>query len=148
MTLTKKFEENRLTIIGTADSPPASGCRTSKRDLLFPGSHGAVSPSDRSPGPAVFSPAADYTGGDPGSSRRRQLYHRRSDVRTPVRLLSELCRNGHRICDQFSPGKTLWTDLSFKVCIRRNFSEIHFLDRKRKEIRYILSSGFDPSRYA
>ena len=45
----------------------------------------------------------------------------------------------------FSSGKTLWTDLSFKVCIRRNFSEIHFLDRKGKEIRYILSSGFDSS---
>ncbi len=147
MTLAKKFEENRLTIIGTT-IPPALRCRTSKRDLLFTGSHGTVSPSDRCPGPAVFSPAADHTGSDPGSSRRRQLYHRRSNVRPPVRLLSGLCRNGHRICDAFYSGKTLWTDLSFKVCIRRNFSEIHFLDRKGKEIRYILSSGFDSSRYA
>ena len=39
-------------------------------------------------------------------------------------------------------------ELAFKVCIRRNFSEIHFLDRKGKEIRYILSSGFDSSKYA
>ena len=136
MTLTKRFEENKLTIM------------ISKRDLLFPGGYGAVSPSDRSPGSSVFSPAPDCTGSDPGSSRRRQLYHRRGNVRPPVRLLSELCRNGHRFCNQFSPGKTLWADLSLKVCIRRSLSEIHFLGRKRKEIRCIFPSGSDPARYA
>ena len=115
MTLTKRFEENKLTIIGTAI-------------LLLLLAIGFQS--------GIF------------SSWRRQLYHRRGNVRPPVRLLSELCRNGHRFCNQFSPGKTLWADLSLNVCIRRNLSEIHFLGRKRKEIRCIFPSGSDPARYA
>ena len=48
----------------------------------------------------------------------------------------------------FLLARALWAGLSFKVCTRKNLSEIHFPGRKRKEIRCIFPSGFDPSRYA
>ena len=126
MILAKKFEENRLTIIGTAIL------------LLLLGA-GLQS--------GIFS-----------SREAMEQFLRQTGVLAPlcflllqtIQVVIPVVPGGVSciIGVAMFSGKTLWADLSFKVCIRRNFSEIHFLDRKGKEIRYILSSGFDSSRYA
>ena len=148
MTLTKRFEENKLTIIGTATlllllgAGFQSGIFSSRESMeQFLRQTGVLAP-------LCFLLLQTIQVVIPVVSRGCQLYHRCGDFRPTVRLLSELCRNGHRFCVQFSPGKALWAGLSFKVCTRKNLSEIHFPGRKRKEIRCIFPSGFDPSRYA
>ena len=108
MTLTKKLEENKLTIIGTAAllltlwAGYQSGIFSSQESMeQFLRKTGALTP--------LFF-----------------LFLQTVQVVIPV------VPGG--VCDQFSSGKALWPGLFIKICISGILSKIHFLDRKRQEV--------------